>query len=526
MTRFLPKPHHSVFVIMLVGLLLAMTLATLIGLHMVSVKQNRLSTPGQHAEVWQSYQLHSSVRRLIASAERLLADEAPPTALIQRLGVMESMLPPLRKTEVYRFLPSPAPNIEATLASLERLAEDWSARLSWQDTTRAIPVARDILNRLPPLLEPTHQIIVTTNMAVAHYLDSQRLALKHTLQWLGGVLLLMGAGCVPLAWKLWRDHHRTQHLSAHISTLDQTLEQRVVDRTRRLNEQSALLTTILDSSPSDVALIDADSERIFYISDALRQRSPTPDTFRLRDLFVDPCQYAQFHERLVTGQPLDHWEARLGPQAPYWAQLSVRHLRFQARPAWLIWSLDITERKRMEHELKRLATTDALTGLPNRRNFLRQGLKQLRRHQREGLCCAVLAIDIDYFKHINDAYGHQVGDGILQEVANRLRRPLSQRGLIGRIGGEEFAVLLPDTCDDEAWQMAETLRQAIAAPPFPHDEGAPLTITVSIGLALQSDSLTPKQLMARADQALYRAKAKGRNRCIHLTARTPTTQLD
>ncbi|MFC3286182.1 GGDEF domain-containing protein [Litchfieldella rifensis] len=509
----------------LLGILVAMIVATLVGLYVVNEKHAQFSAPGLHTEVWQSYQLHSETHHLIETAERTLAGETGPRHLIQRLGVMKSLLLPLQRTDVFSSLSEPRPEVEATLDTLQHLADEWSSQLSWQDTTAAERVAGDIVQRLPAVLEDTHHVIVAANIAVANQVDSERQDLKRTFRLLAWTLLVLGAGCIPLMLKLIRDHHSAKRLTQELGAFNQALEQRVAERTRSLNERKALLSTILESSPSDVALIGANDQRVFYVSETLRQHSPNPSAFQLRHLFVDSRQYELFQQRLMTQKALDNWEAQLAPRAPYWALLSVRHLQLESQPVWLIWSLDISERKHMERELKQLASTDTLTGLPNRRTFLLRSLKQLQRADRDGRLCAALAIDIDLFKRINDEYGHQVGDDILRKVAQQLDRHLSDLGIVGRLGGEEFAALLPDVSADDAWQIAETLRNAVKAIRTRTEHGDTLVVTISVGIATHHAGATLKQLLMQADDALYRAKTNGRDCCEyfgHPDTATPT----
>ncbi|WP_448189546.1 diguanylate cyclase [Azospirillum sp. sgz301742] len=174
---------------------------------------------------------------------------------------------------------------------------------------------------------------------------------------------------------------------------------------------------------------------------------------------------------------------------------------------------DVTERKRFESELKILATTDPLTGLSNRRAFLSAAERELGRVRRYGRPAAVLMFDIDHFKRINDTHGHAVGDVALQRVAAACRELLRDSDLVGRLGGEEFGVLLPETDTASALDVAERLRAALAAAVVPAPEGATLTLTASIGVAVcEARDGSIEQALGRADRALYRAKGAGRNR--------------
>lgn len=162
-----------------------------------------------------------------------------------------------------------------------------------------------------------------------------------------------------------------------------------------------------------------------------------------------------------------------------------------------------------------LAVTDELTGLYNRRYFDRHLNVMLGKAQAQERDMALMILDIDHFKSVNDNYGHDIGDAVLREFSARLKRNIRGVDLACRFGGEEFVVLMPDTDWSNAEVVAERVRQAIAERPFDVGLPRPLSITVSVGVSL-NESLTdmPEMLIKRADVALYRAKREGRNRVI------------
>ena len=164
--------------------------------------------------------------------------------------------------------------------------------------------------------------------------------------------------------------------------------------------------------------------------------------------------------------------------------------------------------KRLQH----MAETDPLTTLANRRRLDQIAERELRRSQRFGRPLTLVMVDIDRFKAINDTYGHVVGDTVLQELARRLRTTAREGDLPARFGGEEFAVLLLESGEQEGLRAAERIRSAVASTPFTTSSG-PVTVTISAGVAGTTER--PTTLAAwfeMADRALYRAKAKGRNR--------------
>ena len=155
------------------------------------------------------------------------------------------------------------------------------------------------------------------------------------------------------------------------------------------------------------------------------------------------------------------------------------------------------------------ALTDPLTGLPNRRGFER-GMAGLRTPDRDA---ALIAIDLDHFKRVNDTFGHGAGDYVLQKVAMVLRGNLRNRDLLSRLGGEELAVLLPETDIELARMISERLRRAIENVEILWD-GKSINITSSFGVAVAPGTMPMAELFALADAALYDAKSGGRNRVV------------
>ncbi|MGE6995483.1 diguanylate cyclase [Pseudomonas sp. NPDC047961] len=173
-----------------------------------------------------------------------------------------------------------------------------------------------------------------------------------------------------------------------------------------------------------------------------------------------------------------------------------------------------TNRRQLQaanQELQRISSTDRLTGLFNRGHWeemLRQDYARHRRYERNA---ALVMFDIDHFKKINDSYGHQAGDAVIQQTAELVRQSTRDADIAGRYGGEEFVVLLPDTDSEGAVTFAERLRQSIEAHEVVH-EGRSIRFTVSLGIADLSEPTNGyAQLIERADIALYSSKASGRN---------------
>lgn len=171
--------------------------------------------------------------------------------------------------------------------------------------------------------------------------------------------------------------------------------------------------------------------------------------------------------------------------------------------------------ERAEEAAKRLAVTDPLTGTFNRRTFLELGAKEIARTRRAKGALALLMLDLDHFKKVNDRFGHQAGDEALKAVVDVLQGCLRREDLLVRYGGEEFCVLLPDVAMDHAALLAERARAAVEANGFQF-QGKRIPVTISVGVALlaRESAEDIERLVARADEALYSAKASGRNRVV------------
>jgi diguanylate cyclase len=183
----------------------------------------------------------------------------------------------------------------------------------------------------------------------------------------------------------------------------------------------------------------------------------------------------------------------------------------QAQGRLLRHSFQLTyELQQAKAAAEQLARTDTLTGLNNRRAFAEQGANMLRVARRRGYPVAAIMLDIDHFKKINDTYGHAAGDAALQHLAGLLKGRLRESDVCGRLGGEEFAILLPGANLDDARLVAEKIRQFIADSPIAFSEST-IAMTSSLGVAI-GDEL--EELLRVADAALYRAKQGGRNRVV------------
>ncbi|MBK8012784.1 MAG: diguanylate cyclase [Deltaproteobacteria bacterium] len=263
---------------------------------------------------------------------------------------------------------------------------------------------------------------------------------------------------------------------------------------------------------------EIDPDRVLLSSDSSGSR----DLFCARDLvilknrFPYPHQASEGQTQLVVGVPLVVRDQALGlltfevdTEVEIDSQKSNVAKMFAGHAAIAI------ENARLFQEIKRQAISDSLTGLYTRRHFFSLARREIALARRQNRPLSVLMTDIDFFKKINDTYGHGVGDQVLRETARRLRSLLSESDIVGRYGGEEFSIVLVEPSVPVAQATAERLRRSIADRPVDTDKG-PVGVTISVGFAA-SDSrhlLEVEEMLEAADGALYRAKAGGRNQVV------------
>ena len=268
------------------------------------------------------------------------------------------------------------------------------------------------------------------------------------------------------------------------------------------HEESAVEIATGQDVPFELIIVNLDMESV----DALRICSQLKSLEKSRQtpilIIVDPDDHQRLLRALDMGvndyliRPIDKQEllARVSTQIRRWRYAEQLRISVQT-------SLE-------------MAVTDALTGLYNRR-YMDTQLGQMAAHSvNRGKPMSVLAIDVDFFKPVNDTHGHDAGDRVLQELAARMRASVRNIDMVCRTGGEEFIAVLPATDLRVAEKIAERMRKAISARPF-NAAAVPINITVSIGIAaIEGPDGNIEELLKRADQALYRAKRDGRNRIV------------
>jgi diguanylate cyclase (GGDEF)-like protein/PAS domain S-box-containing protein len=232
------------------------------------------------------------------------------------------------------------------------------------------------------------------------------------------------------------------------------------------------------------------------------------------DLYVDPQDRLNLHNLFKSVTDIRDIEVRMKTSQGrvFIAEMAAILLDYNGAPAFLVALNDISQRKVLEEELFRQASTDALTGINNRGHFQNLADQEVRRARRFSRDLTAMMIDIDLFKPINDTLGHAAGDSVIQGIVKRALESLRQSDCIGRVGGEEFAVVLPETSLAAAFEVADRLRAHIQEKPIIAGHIA-VSCTVSIGISkLDPEDSGIDDLLRRADKALYAAKQGGRNR--------------
>lgn len=283
---------------------------------------------------------------------------------------------------------------------------------------------------------------------------------------------------------------------------------------RELAEQHHMLLALVRAVPTPLVVMAMSTGRVILANDAARTyfHELMPDSrLDLGSLF-DRKELL----RLARNQPLDgrskEFETRLRLGDGTWLNvlLATAVVRVHGERALLVSVVDITPHKLLEARLHHLASVDPLTGLYNRARFFALADEEIRRAERYGRPLAVVMLDIDYFKEINDTFGHETGDRALKAFAGLCVEILRDCDVVGRLGGEEFCLLLPEIGIEGALSVAERIRSAVEAMPL---AGLTRTLTVSLGVSLvRPGEPQVDTAISRADLALYRAKQAGRNR--------------
>jgi diguanylate cyclase (GGDEF)-like protein/PAS domain S-box-containing protein len=319
-----------------------------------------------------------------------------------------------------------------------------------------------------------------------------------------------------------KDEYGNVHSLLGIST-DLTEEKNLQEALRKSENQ---LSTILDNIKAHVYIKDVNFVYTYVNADMCEYLGKNKeDVVGKSDVEVFGYEASKgFHG--IDQQVFDYVEtcscvetSKPSPDAEdnYFWSVKVPLINDLGNPYALLGiSTNITEQKRLENELREMAATDVLTGVHNRRRFLELCEIEIQRAKRYNNALSMVMLDVDWFKTINDTYGHAVGDEAIKSMTRLCQKMLRTTDVLGRIGGEEFAILLTETQLDGAQVIAERIRKSAEEYTFDTGTGVEGRFTASFGLtSLVATDQNPDDLLKRADIALYQAKAGGRNRvCV------------
>ena len=286
----------------------------------------------------------------------------------------------------------------------------------------------------------------------------------------------------------------------------------IVKYNRRLEE-------IIKSSPFPIIISRLSDDKIILANDnAIRLFGINPnelDHYRFKDFFADADNRVLLNERLENEKQVQDFEILVktyDSDTPFWLLTSATTIDYNYDVVLYAAFQDITSRKNREVLLKDQATRDPLTSLYNRRYFEDEVHKRIAKARQENGIYCVLMTDVDLFKRVNDTYGHKTGDKVLMELASTSEKALRECDIVARYGGEEFVIFLADVDAEQAYSVAERLRETISELRVPSDDGRIVQFTISIGISSSKVSDNIDTLIKTADEALYKAKQNGRNR--------------
>ena len=421
-----------------------------------------------------------------------------------------------------RYRPAMENHRSFLLAASRSEAEDWlragllpssgdspqSHLLNWKEHSFHLTAfaLRDYQGKLDPQSSPPGTVLIWSDITgrVKRLEKDHAVVVANTLfAWLFAQLFLLGLLYVlRLEWK--------RQLKRNMASAENLLQ------------HNALL---LNTAANGICCVDKDCHITFINRAALAMHGFLLEDVMGKDphdLFCrhdsdtrsTPAKACLFKQTLEDSTPreAEEWLSRRDGSC-FPAKIAVTPIfeQGQMNGAVIVFH-DITEQRNRQEALLHLAITDSLTGVSNRRHFLDQLDAELARQRRHGGQVSILMTDLDFFKHINDEHGHATGDAVLSHFVQIVRQTIRRSDIIGRLGGEEFAILLPGDGTNGARELAERLRRTFENNPARIDNMV-IACTVSIGISdLRTDDMTADAPLRRADEALYAAKAAGRNR--------------
>ena len=317
----------------------------------------------------------------------------------------------------------------------------------------------------------------------------------------------------------WQKQKKLMHnyIFSHHSSFREIFKQEIIDQ--ETNDTLRLLATITDTSVNEIYIFDTDTLYFLYVNksaeanlgyslDEMKYFTPVDiytkislNSFKnlLKPLYSSDNKFIKLQTRLQRKN-----------FSFYNVQIIIKKILLPEREYFVAIITDITEQIIIQKQLKSLATRDCLTGIYNRHKANQIIDEEIIRQNRYNGTFTLMMFDIDYFKLVNDTYGHNIGDSVLQELSKLILKNKRQSDKFARWGGEEFIMVLPETTSKDSLIFAKKIRKIIAD----HSFEKVAQITVSIGICVFQENDIKEKLLQKVDEALYEAKNKGRNRVI------------
>ena len=371
-------------------------------------------------------------------------------------------------------------------------------------------------------------------MSVAMTVDADAVLAewRSHLVWFVGIGVVGSVAISILSYLLDHQVRRRRQALRHLANANSMLEERVANRTAQLEERGIALQRSEErmrafiSTARDAMIILSDDARIVSMNPAAeRMFGHTLETLAGESVSVlIPQRLSIGHGLLVEGlstlnSGTENCREMIGQHMngdEFPIEVTIGSSESHGERIFVAVMRDISQRKAQEEALWRLAHFDGLTGTLNRRAFMDKAQDLVEVSRRYGRPMAVLMVDADHFKAVNDTFGHQTGDEVLKTLAAVLKTELRTSDLLGRLGGEEFAVIAPEISQEGAIALSQRLLQKVRAAGAElaknFESAGKLQITVSIGVAVFAEGDTAESLLRKADQALYTAKRGGRDR--------------